>query len=100
MAVDEQDGTDLRWVKIDLYRDLYEYNPPELFGVLASLRIASVSNDKSTLVNICAYKNKNDDKICVFSISYILDLKIGELLRNREYITPALQIARLLQKAT
>lgn len=100
MAVDEQDGTDLRWVKIDLYRDLYEYNPPELFGVLASLRIASVSNDKSTLVNICAYKNKNDDKICVFSISYILDLRIGELLRNREYITPALQIARLLQKAT
>ena len=100
MAVDEQDGTDLRWVKIDLYRDLYEYNPPELFGVLASLRIASVSDDKSTLVNICAYKNKNGDKICVFSISYILDLKIGELLRNREYITPALQIARLLQKAT
>lgn len=100
MAVDEQDGSDLRWVKIDLYRDLYEYNPPELFGVLASLRIASVSDDKSTLVNICAYKNKNDDKICVFSVSYILDLRIGELLRNREYITPALQIARLLQKAT
>ena len=100
MAVDEQDGPDLRWVKIDLYLDLYEYNPPELFGVLASLRIASVSDDKSTLVNICAYKNKNDDKICVFSVSYILDLRIGELLRNREYITPALQIARLLQKAT
>lgn len=58
VAVDEQDGTDLRWVKIDLYRDLYEYNPPELFGVLASLRIASVSNDKSTLVNICAYKKQ------------------------------------------
>lgn len=101
MVVNQQDDSELTWVMIDRGpgRNLYQCDPPEAFGSSACMRSVSVFDDKSTLLEVDVYKNKDVSKIPVFVLRIFLDLRHETVLQNNEHIVPALSIIRLLQKA-
>lgn len=100
MAVDEQDDLDLTWVDLDLRRGLYQCDLPEAFESSARMRSVVAFDNKSTLLEIETCKNKGNDKILVFVLRVLLDVKHEILLKNNEHIVALLPIVRLLQKAT
>ena len=101
MSVNQQGDSELTWVMIDRGpgRNLYQCDPPEAFGSSACMRSVSVFDDKSTLLEVDVYKNKDVSKIPVFVLRILLDLRHETVLQNNEHIVPALSIVRLLQKA-
>ena len=100
MAVDEQDGPDLTWVEVSSDQNLYQCDLPEAFESSARMRSVVAFDNKSTLIEIETHKHKGNDKILVFVLRVLLDVKHEILLKNNEYTVSLLPIVRLLQKAT
>lgn len=100
MAVDEQDGPDLTWVEVSSDQNLYQCDLPEAFESSARMRSVIAFDNKSTLIEIETHKHKGNDKILVFVLRVLLDVKHEILLKNNEYTVSLLPIVRLLQKAT
>ena len=100
MAVDEQDGPDLTWVEVSSDQNLYQCDLPEAFESSARMRSVVAFDNKSTLIEIETHKHKGNDKILVFVLQVLLDVKHEILLKNNEHTVSLLPIVRLLQKAT
>jgi hypothetical protein len=64
------------------------------------MRSVVAFDNKSTLIEIETHKHKGNDKILVFVMRVLLDVKHEILLKNNEYTVSLLPIVRLLQKAT
>lgn len=100
MAVDEQDGPDLTWVEVSSDQNLYQCDLPEAFESSARMRSVVAFDNKSALIEIETHKHKGNDKILVFVLRVLLDVKHEILLKNNEHTVSLLPIVRLLQKAT